>query len=54
MMETDIVYTEAEQVACEGNDTNLGHPRIFLALTRTEPTYCPYCGRTFIWRSASS
>ncbi|MCX8507099.1 MAG: zinc-finger domain-containing protein [Alphaproteobacteria bacterium] len=33
--------------ACDGGGGALGHPKIYLDLTRTGRVDCPYCGRRF-------
>jgi uncharacterized Zn-finger protein len=47
-METEITYIKEDRVACAGNDLSMGHPRIFLDLTKTHQVICPYCSRTFV------
>ena len=44
----DILYTDAERVACDGPDFSK-HPRVYLTLKGgvENEVVCPYCGKTF-------
>lgn len=42
--ETHIVT--ARNVACDGGDGPLGHPRVWLHIEH-EQTFCPYCSRIY-------
>jgi uncharacterized Zn-finger protein len=44
----EIVETDSETVACEGNDSALGHPRVFLSVGKEGFVDCPYCDRRFL------
>jgi uncharacterized Zn-finger protein len=44
----EIVETDADTVACEGNDAALGHPRVFLTIGKDGFVECPYCDRRFV------
>jgi len=46
----EIVETEADVVACEGNDAALGHPRVYLTVGKEGFVDCPYCDRRFVFR----
>ena len=34
-------------VACDGGNSALGHPRVFLHMGEDRQVDCPYCGRRF-------
>jgi uncharacterized Zn-finger protein len=44
----EIVETDSETVACEGIDSALGHPRVFLTIGKEGFVECPYCDRRFV------
>ena len=44
----DVMYTENTYVYCEGNGPALGHPRVFLDLSKEGKIKCPYCSRAFV------
>ncbi len=52
MTETfETVEVESMEVACDGGNGPLGHPRVFLHLDHhTGEIVCPYCSRTFVYR----
>jgi uncharacterized Zn-finger protein len=49
---SDDVYVDSRSVACDGGGGALGHPRVFLAIDKTDQIECPYCSRRFIYRPA--
>jgi uncharacterized Zn-finger protein len=44
----EVIAVESQTVACDGGDTALGHPRVFLNLGDEGQVDCPYCGRRFV------
>ena len=44
----EIVTVNSEQVACDGGEGALGHPRIFLNMEGKGQIDCPYCGKRFV------
>ncbi len=41
--------TDGERLrGAQSEPKNLGHPRIFLTMTRAGTVDCPYCGRHFV------
>jgi uncharacterized Zn-finger protein len=44
---TEIIHVDERVVACDGGDTALGHPRVFLAI-EDRSVLCPYCSRLFV------
>lgn len=43
----EIVWTDQEIVCCEGNDKDMGHPRVYYSLAVDEEVVCEYCGKIF-------
>lgn len=43
----DVIKVSTDTVACDGNDGVLGHPRVFLDLSKTEFAVCPYCSKKY-------
>lgn len=42
------IETSDVAVKCDGGGLPLGHPAIFLNLTREEKVVCPYCSQLFV------
>ena len=47
MEATDVVEVDEVEVACDGGDAAVGHPRVFLHIGAEGHVDCPYCGRQF-------
>ena len=47
----EIVETDSETVACDGNGNALGHPRVFLSIGKEGFVDCPYCDRRFVLKA---
>lgn len=43
----EIVEVDNNVVACDGSDSALGHPRVFLSIGLEGFIDCPYCDRRF-------
>ncbi|GAB5388566.1 MAG: zinc-finger domain-containing protein [Alphaproteobacteria bacterium] len=48
MEPVEIVVTDKSRVACDGGKGGLGHPRVYLTLTKDGEVDCPYCGRRYV------
>jgi uncharacterized Zn-finger protein len=48
MSEENIIYVETTTVACEGNGDAIGHPLVYLDLSKEKEVVCPYCSQHFI------
>lgn len=49
----ETIYVDAMEVACDGGDGPLGHPRVFLHIVEENgQVVCPYCSRLFILKGA--
>ena len=44
----EIIEVAEERIACDGGDTALGHPRVFLTLGDDGVVECPYCDRRYV------
>ncbi len=44
----EMIYTENSKVSCEGSGGALGHPKVYLDLSKDGEVFCPYCSRHFI------
>ena len=44
---TEIIHVDDRTVACDGGDTALGHPRVFLHIA-DRSVLCPYCSRLYV------
>jgi len=45
--------TDTPEVACDGGDDALGHPRVFLNMGDRREIDCPYCGRRFVLKEGA-
>jgi uncharacterized Zn-finger protein len=43
----ETIHVDDRTVACDGGNTALGHPRVFLHIEGTE-IVCPYCSRKYV------
>ena len=44
----EIIPVETTTVACDGGDGPLGHPRVYLTLSKDGEIECPYCSRKYV------
>ena len=44
----EILHVHTVEVACDGGEGALGHPRVYLHMDETGRVECPYCDRLFI------
>ncbi len=47
-MKTGITLTKQTTVACEGEPSPNGHPRVFLKIENGAKIQCPYCSKIFV------
>ena len=43
----ETIHVDDRTVACDGGNTALGHPRVFLHIEEQE-VVCPYCSRRYV------
>jgi uncharacterized Zn-finger protein len=48
----ETIAVETTTFFCDGGDTALGHPRVYLTLGADGTVDCPYCDRHFIAKGA--
>lgn len=44
----ETLYVAAQQVACDGGDGALGHPRVYLKMGSSGVVECGYCDRRYV------
>lgn len=45
----EIIYIAGDQVACDGGEGAIGHPRVYLTVDKRSHTVdCGYCDRRYI------
>ena len=49
---TEIITVDDRTVACDGGDTALGHPRVFLYI-EDRSVLCPYCSRLYVLKEGA-
>ena len=50
----EIIEVESTEVACDGGEGPLGHPRVFLNMGDRRQVECPYCDRLFVLKDSHS
>ena len=45
---------ETTTVACDGGDGPLGHPRVYLTLSKEGEIECPYCSRKYVLKQGAT
>lgn len=53
MEAVETIVVETRTVACDGGGGALGHPRVYLTLSRSGEIDCPYCGRHFVLKQGA-
>ena len=53
MQPIETIAVDTEKLYCDGGNNDLGHPRVFLAMTKAGFVDCPYCGRHFVLASGA-
>ena len=46
----ETVETDSKTVACGGPNGALGHPKVFLEITKDDTVTCPYCSKKFVYK----
>ena len=44
----EVIVSRTRRVGCDGGGGALGHPLVYLTLSRTGTIDCPYCGRRYV------
>ena len=45
-IKAELVHSAS--VACDGGNTGMGHPKVYLAFGEATAIVCPYCSRKFV------
>lgn len=48
MEPVETIEVETDTVGCDGGGGALGHPLVYLTLSRDGRVECPYCSRRFV------
>lgn len=46
----ETIYISSMEVACDGGEGALGHPRVYLHMGADGRVECPYCDRLYVLR----
>jgi uncharacterized Zn-finger protein len=44
----EVIVSHTRRIGCDGGGGVLGHPLVYLTLSRTGAIDCPYCGRRYV------
>jgi uncharacterized Zn-finger protein len=50
----EIIEVKAPTVACDGGPGAMGHPKVYLNLSKDRQIECPYCGRRYVMKQGSA
>lgn len=51
---TETIETDQMDVACDGGNGRLGHPRVWLHIRpETRDIVCPYCSRRYVLKEGA-
>ncbi len=48
MQPPETITVDTAKLYCDGGNDDLGHPRVYLTMTKAGSVDCPYCGRHFV------
>ncbi len=46
-LSAETIVVDDRVVACDGGDSGLGHPRVWLRIVHDQ-TFCPWCSRVYV------
>ena len=49
----ETVEVTSTRVACDGGPGVLGHPKVYLTLSKEGQIECPYCGRHYVLKGGA-
>jgi uncharacterized Zn-finger protein len=49
----ETVEVTSTRVACDGGPGVLGHPKVYLTLSKEGQIECPYCGKRFVLKAGA-
>ena len=44
----ELLIVSSSNVACDGGEGALGHPKIYLDMGKEKKIVCPYCSKLFV------
>lgn len=44
----ETIPVTSDKIACDGNGGALGHPRVYLTMSKSGQIDCPYCGKRYV------
>ena len=50
----ETIYIDGMVAVCNGGEGPLGHPKVYLNLSPSGKTECPYCSRLFVNRATAA
>lgn len=50
----EVIFVDTPQVACDGDEGPLGHPRVYLKFGASGKVECGYCDRLYILKGGPS
>ena len=50
----EIIYVETLSVSCDGGGGALGHPKVYMNLSKSGQVECGYCSRLFVHQSKAA
>jgi uncharacterized Zn-finger protein len=54
MITEETVNISSKEVACDGGNGQLGHPKVFLHINNDNQVVCPYCSKKYVYKSQKS
>ena len=54
MQPHQTIEVDSREVACDGGNAALGHPRVFLHIGTDGDVTCPYCGRHYVLKEGAA
>jgi uncharacterized Zn-finger protein len=53
MVPLETITVETSVVGCDGGGGPLGHPLVYLNMSKTGQVECPYCSRLFVLKEGA-
>jgi uncharacterized Zn-finger protein len=54
VLPTEIIEVENSVVACDGGNGAMGHPRVYLNISKEGQIDCPYCSRRYVLKAGAA
>lgn len=49
----EVIETDKTRIGCDGGGGALGHPLVYLTMSKEGFVVCPYCSRKFVRRESA-